>query len=519
MKRSMVFLGAVLMVLVTGARSAPAQTLAPPPLMTLPTLVPEYDAIADRMVRPKPPLPPLGPAGSTVTDPAFYSTIIRVTDASTRPGLLKRSYRSPSNSHQSAWSARGSYFYVVSTDRAIIPFAFDAATGVARRIQPSTTGDGGLVIRTAVEPQFSYVDDNIIYGSLNTPGSTLRTIDRYDFSTGVYSRVIDLDTVVPGLAGTVIGGISSTSGPVERILTFFGGAAQDRHRYVLVFDRGNPQNRWILDSTASTINGSPTAVPLQFRLHDAGIDRSGRYVMLYPTAADRAAPRNAAPVYVWDLVTSAITELPAVSGHSNGPDAYGFGTLVNQDCCTTTTWDAAQWQLRSLATPLVTRDLLTSVLTPKEVYLADDSSWNNAQPDRLAAYISALYRYGTNDTAWRAWDDEIVAVQTDALDADATVWRFAHHRSNVASDTDPARIAFWYTPRPNVSPDGKWVLFTSNWEKTLGKDPGGEPGGAYRQDAFLLELKPTDWSTPTPSPEWDGQGLGLRCARCAGLER
>ena len=100
---------------------------------------------------------------------------------------------------------------------------------------------------------------------------------------------------------------------------------------------------------------------------------------------------------------------------------------------------------------------------------------DNARPDTLLPFISALYRYNANTTGWRAWDDEIVGVQTDAAPGTgATVWRFAHHRSDTASDLDPTRIGFWYTPRPNISPDGRWALFTSNWEKTLGTDPAGE---------------------------------------------
>lgn len=66
------------------------------------------------------------------------------------------------------------------------------------------------------------------------------------------------------------------------------------------------------------------------------------------------------------------------------------------------------------------------------------------------------------------------------------MWRLAHHRSGVANDVDPSRIYFWYTPRPYVSPDGRWVLLTSNWEKTLGADTAPEAGGGFRQDVFLL---------------------------------
>ena len=42
---------------------------------------------------------------------------------------------------------------------------------------------------------------------------------------------------------------------------------------------------------------------------------------------------------------------------------------------------------------------------------------------------------------------------------------------------------------PNVSPDGRWALFTSNWEKTLGTDPRGESSSTHRQDVFVVELE------------------------------
>jgi hypothetical protein len=270
-----------------------------------------------------------------------------------------------------------------------------------------------------------------------------------------------------------------------------------------VFDAANPASRRLLDTRASTLDGRATSLRLDFLLHAAAIDRSGRYVTLYPTSADRAAPRRAAPNYLWDLATDTFTELPSVAARSNGHDAYGDGVRVNQDCCTSTTWDAAQWQLRTLASPLATRDVIVPVLTPRQVNLADHPSWHNARPDTWTPFISALYRYGANTVEWRAWDDEIVAVQTG--EAAGHVWRLAHHRSDVRHDTDPLRISFWYTPRPNVSADGRWVLYTSNWEKTLGTDPGGETGGSARQDVFLLRLSVT--GSPPPSVAPDGAAI------------
>jgi putative Ig domain-containing protein/endonuclease/exonuclease/phosphatase family protein len=434
-----------------------------------------YTAVIDRKAYAKPSLPVLGGAGSTVLDPVFQSTITRITDNMTRPGAADYSYRTPSSPHQNIWSVNDSYFYITGSGGVgPIPYAFDQATGTARRLQPSASGDGGLVLNFYIEPQFSYVADSIIYGSYNGSGSNLHTIDQYDFSTGTYTRLLDLETVVGGLSGTYIGGIGSSGGSNERILAFFGGASQDLHRYVVVFDKANPQNRQLLDSQASTINGQHSPITLSFNLHHAAIDRSGRYVMLYSTSVDQAAPRSAAQEYLWDLQTGSVTEL-GVSALPYGHDAFGYGTLVNKDCCTATEWDAGQWEFRALSAPLATRDLIPTVLQPKEIYLSDHTTWNNARADRQMPVISGLYRFGLEGSAWRAWDDEIIAIQTDAPGVDPTVWRFAHHRSDVTYDGDASRLAFWYQPHPNVSQDGRWVLFTSNWEKSLGTGPTTPP--------------------------------------------
>jgi hypothetical protein len=47
---------------------------------------------------------------------------------------------------------------------------------------------------------------------------------------------------------------------------------------------------------------------------------------------------------------------------------------------------------------------------------------------------------------------------------------------------------FWYQPHANVSPNGRWALFTSNWEKTLGTATNSEPDGIYRTDVFVVRL-------------------------------
>src|SRR5262245_43880870 len=62
-----------------------------------------YDAIIDRVARPKPTTPAPPAAGDGFVDTVFGSRLLRVTDANTRPGAAAVSYRSPSGSHQNAW--------------------------------------------------------------------------------------------------------------------------------------------------------------------------------------------------------------------------------------------------------------------------------------------------------------------------------------------------------------------------------------------------------------------------------
>ena len=412
-----------------------------------------------------------------------------MTDAATRPGTPNASYRTPSASPQVAWNATSTYFYVVSTDGNVIPYSFDAGAMTASRI-PSAIGDGGLTLQFNVEPQFSSTNPNVIYGISSR--SNNRTISRYDFSTDTYSSVVNLDTIIGGLSGYV-GGVMTGGVPTEYMTVFFGGGGQDQHRYLMWFPLDNFRAGKTVDTVASTVNGAPTNVLLNFRLHAVTIDRSGRYVFLYPRGPDVAAPRHASPVYIWDTATDIITAVTS-GGNDGQPLAYpgghgtpGFGFSLNQDCCVSSAWDGAQWVMRSLAAPLIAWDLISPVLTPKHVYFSDHSSWANAQPNVLVPVIMGTYRYGDSTEPWRAWDDEIMAIETDGpAGTGRRVWRFAHHRSDMRHDTKPAALEFWYLPRPNVSPDGRWVIFTSNWEKTLGVD---SRAGTYREDVFLVRLK------------------------------
>jgi len=456
-----------------------------------------YAANTTRIAVPKPRLPVLGPAGFHFVDPGLGSRMLRVTDGNTRPGFPGRSFVTASAAHQLAWNAASDKFWVRGVDGTYIPYTFDATTMTAARINATPgVGEGGLTIVSQAEPQFSFVSPNLLFGTRQSSDAHQPVIRTFNFSTGLYTDVLELGSIATIENDTYARSLSSSAAAPEKLSILFGGSQQDLDYKVAVFQVGPPvTNVAVLDSLASTITRGgvtrSTNIGLAINLHHAWIDLSGRYVTLYPTNGSFA---GVLPYFIWDLTTDVITKVTRFSG---GHDALGYGRQVNQDCCTTTRYDGAQWQLRDLSTPATTSDVVNPV-SPQEVFIADHTSWNNAQPGTLVPVLSTLYRYdpADNTTPWRAWDDEIVAIQTNAAPAAATVWRFAQHRSDISYDGDPNQLYFWYLPRATISPNGRWALFTSNWEKTLGSTVGSdmEPGGLHRNDVFIVDL------TTPPAP-------------------
>lgn len=422
-----------------------------------------YKAVTDRTPRPKPALPALGPAGTVFKDPTFGTRLLRVTDANMRATTKGVSFRTPSETPNRAWNTTAMRFYAVSTDGSTSVFDFAPATltaTLARAVQFNT------------EPEFSALDPDALYGGWTGPGDEA-IVQRYDCKVGGTTRIVGVRDLVPTVDAngrTYLRGVETGAAAGREYMTFtFGGTHQDDDRDVAWFPLGDLGAKKLLDTVASTLNGKPTNVPLGFRVHAVEIDQSGRFVVIGPVNAQPATN------VVWDTMTDTFTVMKVSSG---GHGAPGWGSKVNQP----DDQDGYEFRVRDLAAPDVTR-LLVPLQTPADFQISGHLSWANAQPEVVAPVFVSPFRY-LNSGPWRAWDDEIVAIGKDGV-----VYRFCHHRTDVRHDTNPqAPLAFWYTPRVNVSPDGRFALFTSNWEKTLGTDPfaAAWEGNSFRQDVFLV---------------------------------
>ena len=80
------------------------------------------------------------------------------------------------------------------------------------------------------------------------------------------------------------------------------------------------------------------------------------------------------------------------------------------------------------------------------------------------------------------YEDEILQV---SLDGSERIRRICHTRS--AYDNRTNTTGYWATPKPTISRDGRFIAFTSNWEKS----------GRY--DLFIARIEPAPRLTNTPA--------------------
>ena len=124
--------------------------------------------------------------------------------------------------------------------------------------------------------------------------------------------------------------------------------------------------------------------------------------------------------------------------------------------------------------------IITGLEPGKKEWYDSHFSWNNVDSNDSNPVCFSTYLYSnpaTPNTALNVtgpWENEIDCAAMDGT----KVWRFAHTYST-------AKNGFWSTPRGNVSQDGRFFMFTSDWEDLLGKGPDGK----NRVDVFVVELK------------------------------
>lgn len=429
----------------------------------------------DRQVRTPGSTPTLGAAGTVITDPVFGARIARATDGAfiTDLGTTNRSFGSPASGYQQAWNADGTKFAALAGDGNVYIVSFNRTTMATSRFGGASHVWGVVT--------WDHADANTLYGYAFAANG--HTVAKMDASTTALTAttVVDLDTVTAGLNTPDPTYMSALVEGNGNLIVTYGGTSQDLNKYCLWYPIATPSAKKVLDAT--TRNGMD-AFNSHFSLHSAQVDKSGRYVSLIPAVLSSAPYAT----YIWDTTLDTVTP---ITSHSGGHEVLGYGKRINSD--TLTTFDATQYILTpDLGSPMSGRiELINPLGSPQETFAADHTSWNNADPAIAKPVVAGIYRVydgpnnvppNKNDTPWRAWDGEIITVETDGS---GVVKRHCHHRSPVYPEVGVGAFDFPYTPRPNIDKQGQFAIFTSNWDKTLGDDT---VEGNKRRDVFVVDL-------------------------------
>jgi hypothetical protein len=413
----------------------------------------------------------MGPAGTVVNDPIYGNPILRVTDGKTYPAYPGEGCVTPAAAMTNSWNTDSTRFFVYCHGMMVFVYNFDGENMRATRINPTNWGPGGLYIDMN-SPNWSYHNRDLIYG----PGGGVKhsgsNVWEYNFKTNSYTSVFDIRSTVPPFSGGIGG--SSLSANDKMTIQFDG--MQDTYHYVLWLDLATKAYK-VLDTKAGTINGRKVSFDGQatpFGTHLVNIDRSGRYVVI-----SKGNNQTGPNVLIWDTVTDTLKHMaPATGGHY----APGYGRMVNANGW----WpDYANWILRSLGNMTKLTKLVPDIVNGAYGDRDDHSSWNNARPDTPEPVIVSMTLYAGSTQPRGPWDDEIFAISTDP--SRQVIWHLGHSFAYFDGSN------FWDLPRGNVSQDGRYFMFTSNWRKKLDTT----------RDVFIIKLplsKAAQAPEPTPPP-------------------
>jgi len=405
--------------------------------------------------------PALGPAGSIVTDPVFGSRILRVTDEKTDLVKFGRSVYTPSSAEQNTWNKTSTMFYVSTDGGSFLLFHFDPNLMKARIADTPQ-------LHWGPEPQFSFAQDNIIYGVQHQDA----TIEQYDTASGKVSEINKPSKCVKLGAGDTAS-VISVSADDNRFMTTLG-PGQNRNYLVYVYER-NRGCRWYNTETGE-VGGDwgpkgTISAPDRFLVHNARIAKSGKFA--YVTRGTNSSPGHR--WVVWQLDTLSVSVCAkACSGHH----VMGYSHILG----TSGFHHPMEVLLRPLDRVEESRSMIEGLELGKKEWYDSHFSWNNVDPDDTAPVCYSTFLPSNSAAAGIVpmvtgpWENEIDCAETDGKGS--KVWRFAHTYSS-------AKNGFWSTPRGNISQDGRFFEFTSDWENLLGTGPNGK----NRMDVFIVELR------------------------------
>ncbi len=381
----------------------------------------------DLGIYPEGPAPPLPGAGGKITDSTFGTQIMRVTDE--QDGMnFGTAY-----SYWSTFNLDNTRLLVHSYSGTAYlyefnPMQFNLGAKQVMILPPgsgyTTTDDA---VWSAIDPNKLFIHRGAVFYAFNAQQLS-------------YTAIGDLSSQFP--AGSYLFQMSVSRD--DNIFAFTVRNPDYSVRGYAVWERSS--NKLLYN----------VVVPI---LDEVQIDKSGRYLVVKtdvhgPGAIEvKIVDLQAQPVKVTDLTDNAPDYSP---GHSDN----GAGVVIGND-----NWGNRILK-RNLATPRSFTTVYQFPLWDSDTHislLADNEEW------ALISFNGTI--------ASGVFNRELVLMATDGSQR---VKRFAHHYSR--------SIEYSNTPRANISRDGRFVAFTSDW------------GGSNRTDLFIAQVPSSSLSTPSTSP-------------------
>ncbi len=466
----------------------------------------------------------LGGRGSnySFTDPNFGTVITRITDENFwGASFTGRNHIPPDTAEARSFNIDSTKFFVMNLEGGVFtPCHWNGATRQATRMGSAAISSGGIwtsgiLTGGSAIPSWSGKDANIMWGTLNFE---LRKLD-YSTITGSsttipFTTILDYAAIYNTITGgTLTGalcslGVSGVDAANDFVVTAMIGN-QDNWTWVFWYNTATGAYK-ILDTSTSPIRywdstlGSwtnITGINGGWSLHNVKMDQSGRYVLLTVDNNDLAfLPANKGFLGSWDTTGNTISFTPSfftATPWDGGHRCGGWQQMINQYANGS---DATQWLMRPCSdlgqTPtfLVDPYLSDAASVPQYTALNPDfdehSSWQTARNGVQNPFFSLPSRALAVDGShpWRPYDNEGVAVGTGAT---RVVYRLFHHHSTRTSDLADGYYDYSFG---QISPDGRYAIFSSNWNNTLGSF-----GGDERKDTFIATLPITESAPSTGS--------------------
>jgi hypothetical protein len=422
-----------------------------------------YSAYSGTDAKPIPHAPALGPANSIIKDPTFGSRILRVTDAHTHGG-------------DSLIPEYAGYFRTWNANSTALKLHGPHGNSYWLEFNPSTfkVGDGSA--RPTLHPlsfnvkwEWSAVDPDIIYFQ---NGNQLA---KYNKTTHVVTNLGG-----PSNHGTLTYHVLVV-GADAWVCSAVGGS-QNTYSQIYCLNPHNPLQNKFIDVLKKTINGVaqhdphwPTSAAGQtIGIHSMYGSAAGTWLdvgFVHHSWGSNGDSVLNLSTNTWSLMTNANMYS---SGHSsigarfvNGSGSingmYSGGACVRDP---NNLMDATQYSF-----------IMQPPSTATGWYDGEHSSWFNSSTNPHAPVLFSRYNISTPPRPL-PWYGEIIAAATDGSNK---VWRFAHNHNGGLVNWVGQAFA-------QISNDGRWALFSSPWDGTLG-GAAGDFGYPTRMDTFIVELK------------------------------